>query len=371
MGHDPCIDPAMRIGLTPVMKTLKILFWLSLFWISGWFISCATRDEISSQKHFQTGESVVLVDERPASLAFPLKGKSVQVRSTYRADLPQTVVYEADRDYVVDVSSGQIRRTAQSRIPNYRTNSLFGVEDFDHSKFPGFGNGGFFAFVDYEFKKTPAWPVQNPQTEFLGKTQQKLAAGQRVRIIAFGDSITAGGDATEPDLIFWQRWAQHLRQKYPAATIEAINGATGGDATVQGLTRLEEKVLSQNPDLVLIGFGMNDHNIPGFGVPLEKFENNLRELTEKIRAKTGAEIVLFSTFPPNPKWHYGSHNMAAYALATEKIAREQGCAFADVYRNWNLIAAKKKPEDMLANNINHPNDFGHWVYFRVFDHLGL
>ena len=28
------------------------------------------------------------------------------------------------------------------------------------------------------------------------------------------------------------------------------------------------------------------------------------------------------------------------------------------------IAARKKPEDLLGNNINHPNDYGHWVYFR-------
>jgi hypothetical protein len=53
------------------------------------------------------------------------------------------------------------------------------------------------------------------------------------------------------------------------------------------------------------------------------------------------------------------------------VAREKGCAFADIYNNWNAIASKKKPEDMLSNNINHPNDFGHWVYFRVLKEMGL
>ena len=35
------------------------------------------------------------------------------------------------------------------------------------------------------------------------------------------------------------------------------------------------------------------------------------------------------------------------------------------------MASKKKPEDLLANNINHPNDFGHWLYFKAFEALGL
>jgi len=188
-------------------------------------------------------------------------------------------------------------------------------------------------------------------------------------MVAYGDSITAGGEATEPGLIFWERWAESLREKYPGAKIESLNGATGGDATVQGLMRLQEKVLSQKPDLVLLGFGMNDHNRGG--VPLAKFAENLRTMIDRIRAETGAEIVLFSAFPPNPKWHYGSHNMAAYADATEQVAREKHCAFADVYHLWQSFAARKQPEDLLGNNINHPNDFGHWIYFQALLQLGL
>ena len=197
----------------------------------------------------------------------------------------------------------------------------------------------------------------------MSNTRQKLRAGEKVRIVAYGDSITAGGDATAPGLIFWERWADALRQKYPRATIETVNGATGGDSTVQGLQRLSEKVLAQKPDLVLIGFGMNDHNRGG--VPPAAFADNLRTMIDRVRAETGAEIVLFSAFPPNPKWHYGTHNMAAYAAATEAVAREKHCAFADVYHLWQQFAGKKKPEDLLGNNINHPNDFGHWIYFQA------
>jgi acyl-CoA thioesterase-1 len=321
----------------------------------------------------QTGESVVLAGEAPASLAFaPLLSKPVIVRSTYRNGLLQTIHYEAGRDYLLE-APGQIRRTPGSRIPDFGTNILYGKEDFRHDRFPGFGNGPFFAYVDYAHRET--WELPPAKTELsaarLPTTRQKLLAGEKMRIVAFGDSITAGGDASEPGLIFWERWAAALRGKYPHARIETTNGATGGDTTVQGLQRLQEKVLRQKPDLVLIGFGMNDHNREGFGVPLDTFAENLRTIIARIRAATGAEIVLCSAFPPNPRWHYGSHNMEAYADATERVAREEHCAFADVYHLWMTAAARKKPEDLLTNNINHPNDYGHWIYFQAMTAIGL
>jgi acyl-CoA thioesterase I len=321
----------------------------------------------------QAGESVVLAGEASASLAFaPLLSRPVIVRSTYRDGLPQTIHYEAGRDYLMD-APGQIRRTPGSRIPDFGTNILYGKEDFRHDRFPGFGNGPFFVYVDYAHQEQ--WALPPAKTDLgvarLPAMRQKLRAGEKVRIVAFGDSITAGGNASELGLIFWERWASALRGKYPRASVETTNGATGGDTTVQGLQRLEAKVLRQKPDLVLIGFGMNDHNREGFGVSLEAFAGNLRTMIARIRAGTGAEIVLFSAFPPNPKWHYGSHNMEAYANATERVAREEHCAFADVYHLWITATARKKPEDLLANSINHPNDYGHWVYFQAFEAIGL
>ena len=333
---------------------------------------CASPDSPRALQ-VQTGESVVLAGETPANLAFaPLLSKPVAVRSTYRDGLPQTIRYEAGRDYLV-TASGQIRRTPGSRIPDFGTNILYGKEAFRQDQFPGYGNEAFFVYVDYAHREK--WGVPPAKAEFgtaqLPNTRTKLRAGQSVRIIAFGDSITAGGGASEPGLILWERWAGALREKYPRARIEAVNGATGGDTTVQGLQRLQAKVLEQKPDLVLIGFGMNDHNRPGLGVPLDAFASNLRTMIDRIRASTGAEIILFSAFPPNPKWYYGSHSMAAYADATERVALEEHCAFADVYHVWTSIAARKKPEDLLANDINHPNDFGHWIYFQAFEAIAL
>lgn len=317
----------------------------------------------------QTGESVVFIGEEPAALAYlPVRGEAIEVRDTY---LPasNSVRYIEGRDFAVDYAAGTLRRLPDSWLPDFRTNMLYGHEDFDHTQFPGFGNSGYFAFVDYTHAASASWPVQDDQTAFLRSTEAKLKAGEAVKIVAYGDSITAGGDASKPELIFWQRWADALQRKHPASRITAVNGATGGDSTAQGLERLDVKVLGEKPDLVLLGFGMNDHNV--MGVPIPQFETNLTRMIARIRSEAGAEVILFSTFPPNPKWKFGSHRMEEYAAATRRVALETACAYADVFGNWQALAGRKKPEDLLGNNINHPNDFGHGIYFRVFEALGL
>src|SRR5205814_500618 len=153
---------------------------------------------------------------------------------------------------------------------------------------------------------------------------------------------------------------------YPIAQITVENGATGGDNTVMGLARLNEKVLSRNPDLLLVAFGMNDHNLPGVGgVAVADFKNNLKQIVNRVRDKTGADVILLSTFPPNPDWHYSSHAMQQYAQATKEAADECKVAYADVYGVWQRALQRKDPPSLLANNINHPNDFGHWLYLQA------
>lgn len=317
----------------------------------------------------QTSESIIFIGDEPARLAYPpSRDESVRLRSMY---LPgaEAFTYEEGRDYRVDYAAGTLTRLPGSRLPDFRTNVLHGQEQFDHTKFPGYGNKPFFAYADYRLATGVRWPVQPPQVERLRATQRKLAAGEAVTIVAFGDSITNGGEASVPELIFWRRWVTDLQAKYPRAKITAINGATGGDTTTRGLQRLQAKVIDEKPDLVLIGFGMNDHNRRGVALP--EFERQLREMVTRIRAATPAEIVLFSTFPPNPRWLHGTNRMAEYAGVTARVAAETGCAYADVFNNWQAMAARKRPEDLLANNINHPNDFGHWIYYRVFAAMEL
>lgn len=314
------------------------------------------------------GESIVLAGETPARLlAKEIDPRSVIVRATY---LPGGQVFEAGRDYTFDAATSSIARTAGSRIPDFSASILFGQKDFDHSRFPGFGNGPFLVYVDYTHRDALKLTTPVDARPLLKKVVAKLDAGEEVKVIAFGDSITAGGDATSPELQYPARFADHLQKRYPKARITLENGATGGDTTVNGLARLDEKVISRKPDLVLVAFGMNDHNLPaGGGVGVEDFRKNLETIVQRIRKATDAEVILLSTFPPNADWHFSTNQMEKYARATQEAAQNCAVAYVDIYTLWQKVLGRKDVSSLLGNNINHPTDFGHWLYLQALQAL--
>lgn len=311
------------------------------------------------------GESLVLAGTGPGNLCFDrvVRG-SVTVRSTYRPGGEKTLVYREGDDYVVDYEKGTIARTATSAIPDFSKNILYGQKDFDHTKFPGFTNHPYFVWVDYTTTNGTAWARPNDQTPYLTRTRARLEAGGTLRIVSYGDSITAGGEASEPDLRFQALFAQELRRRFPNAVVEVEDASISGYASIHGIEWWDRYIGKTNPDLVLVGWGMNDHNIGGPSP--DQFRANLVKLVGMIRDRKGAEVILFSAFPPHEDWHYGTHRMALYAEATRQAAAEARCAYVDVWSTWELVLRRKDQSSLLANNINHPNDFGHWLYGQAF-----
>lgn len=307
------------------------------------------------------GDSLVLAGEAPGFLCYDgIQPGSLQLRSRYEADMEGCLVYTEGRDYRVDYALGQIWRIAGSRIPDYTANILYGVKRFDHTKYLSYGNHDYFVWADYDAPHAQPFARPNSQAYLLPRTVERLNQGGPFKIIAYGDSITAGGEATEVRLRYQERWAAELAKFYPRAQLLSENGATGGDASFQGVDRLEDKVLTRQPDLVLIAFGMND-----LRTPREVFIGNMRRMIDQIRARTPAEILLVSTFPPNPDWVYASGNSDEIAEATEWIARDTRCAYADVHAVWTQVLKRKDLPSLLGNNINHPNNFGHWLYLQA------
>jgi hypothetical protein len=137
---------------------------------------------------------------------------------------------------------------------------------------------------------------------FLARTLEDLKNGCDVTIVAFGDSITAGYAVRRGFPSFWK---EMLQRKYPEAKIEMINSGVSGDTTMDGLARLDWSVLSYEPDLVTINFGINDCVLR---LGLEEFEMNFVEMVRRIRAGPGSEILLLSSQPletlPMTSWSW-------------------------------------------------------------------
>ena len=165
---------------------------------------------------------------------------------------------------------------------------------------------------------------------------------------------------------FQQRFAHYLGRKFRKAEITVQDVSISGYSSQQGIDWFDKYIGTvEKPDLALVGFGMNDHNIGG--PDPAKFRSNLVTIVKMIRERKGAEVILFSAFPPNDNWHYGSHRMALFAEATKQAAAEAKCAYVDVYGTWKMVLQRKDQPSLLGNNINHPNDFGHWMYEQAFE----
>jgi hypothetical protein len=63
--------------------------------------------------------------------------------------------------------------------------------------------------------------------------------------------------------------------------------------------------------------------------------------------------------------------MQSYAEATQSVAAEVNAPYADVFGVWEHVLKRKDPSSLLGNNINHPNDFGHWLYVVALEGLKL
>jgi len=190
-----------------------------------------------------TGESLVLAADHPARLMCDqIDASTVEVRSTYLpASATEGIVYTQGKDYAVDADAGTIRRLPNSRIPDFATNILYDKKDFAQDHFPGYGNTKFLVYVDYQTPHPIELTKDQDVSDLLKNTAEKLRAGKPVKVVAFGDSITAGGEASSVELQYPFRYVESLKKRFPDAKITLENTATGGDNTVNGLQRLNEK----------------------------------------------------------------------------------------------------------------------------------
>ena len=192
------------------------------------------------------------------------------------------------------------------------------------------------------------------QRRFVSRTRSDLEAGADVTIVAYGDSITAGFAVRRGFPSFWK---QMLQDKYPEAGVEMINSGISGDTTLDGLSRLDWAVLSYEPDLVTINFGINDCVL---GLGLEEFEMNLVEMVKRIRAGPGSEVLLLSSQPlETPPY---DRLVQDYYQAIERVAKEVDAGFVDVYGAWMRRVQQGTPlSSLILPGLDHPNEAGYRI----------
>lgn len=322
----------------------------------------------------QSGESVVLIASEPHKLRYgPIVAGSLRLYSKAASSASAPLLYAEGADYIIDETSRTIRRTPASRIPDWSQHPMYGLTSFDHNDFADYSNRAYTLYSDYQYALPSvaiAAATGGMVFDKLPHTRRMFALGESITYVVFGDSISTGAEASGEAGKFYNLFADHLCMGYPEGKIEVCMKAVGGENSQAALARLQADVIGHKPDLVTIGYGMNDQNRQsnrGNAVPPESYKRNVAQMIEAIQQQTDADIILITPCLPNPLWIYASDNVASYAEALRELGTKYEVGVADVQRLWlEELSAGKTHESLLLNNVNHPNDYGHRLYAKAF-----
>lgn len=211
------------------------------------------------------------------------------------------------------------------------------------------------------------------------RLMEKLASGERVTIVALGDSNTELTWHTAGRLNWVGLLQEALFEKYGGNRVRTINAGACGDTAVGGLARLERDVLRFDPDLVIVGFSMNDAG--GGAAKLEEFADAIREIVAQLR-RHGCEILLRTTNPivvvNQPGWPAESYPgnewpgmyQGLYARRLVEVATELEVPVVDHYTLWTQAKRRtdwgQDPNHlwMRMSDAVHPNALGHLFFYR-------
>jgi lysophospholipase L1-like esterase len=188
------------------------------------------------------------------------------------------------------------------------------------------------------------------------QARQRLARGESLRVVCFGDSITGVYYHTGGRLAWSHLLEGLLRAAHPRADVKMLNAGVSGNTTAAALERMERDVLSRSPDLVVIMFGMNDV----VRIPPETFAANLTSLVQRARER-GMEVVLAT---PNAVQDGDADRprarVASYAEIVRRVGLTLGVPVADCFQRFaSLAAGGGYAWTRIMSDAVHPNLHGH------------
>ena len=168
-------------------------------------------------------------------------------------------------------------------------------------------------------------------------------AASRPKIIAFGDSLTAGFGLTERE-----SYPYLLQERLNADgyNYEVVNAGVSGDTSLGGLERIDWVLEQENIEVLILELGANDLLR---GVPVERMKRSLGQIIRKAKAKNVTVLLCGMLAPPT----MGAEYQRNYSNAFPDLADEHDVA----YLPFLLENVAMKRELNQADGI-HPNAEG-------------
>jgi len=121
----------------------------------------------------------------------------------------------------------------------------------------------FLPWLPREFRSNPVWRIALNGEGFRSAPFSAVRKPGVLRIACMGDSWTFGMNVNQ-DQTYPARVEARLAGQQPARNVDVMNFGILGYTSFQGLQLLKTRVLDLQPDVVIIGFGMNDSDVAGY-----------------------------------------------------------------------------------------------------------
>ena len=229
----------------------------------------------------------------------------------------------------------------------------------------------------------------------FNKFIQKAKSGKPIVIAYLGGSITCGAitfpvtgtNAVNnyydfatyiPEKDSWRALTyEWLRNQFEQKTgqFRQVNAAIGGTPSLLGAYRLEQDVLSENPDLVFVEFAVNDNGVATLTLNNPNLPHSIlrttKSIIERLR-KTNPDVAVFMPLSPRRKLENSIHSRWSEILdlghdQTLLSAESLKIPYVSLRKAFygNSKKQQKKTyydgQDTPGNYV-HPAPFGHHAY---------
>ncbi len=184
------------------------------------------------------------------------------------------------------------------------------------------------------------------------------------KVIFFGDSITEAGVKPGGYIV---KVGELAAKENKADQYEFVGAGIGGNKVYDLYLRLEDDVLSKNPDVVVIYIGVNDvwhKQSHGTGTDYDKFEKFYSALIKKIQAK-GAKVILATPAVVGERTDFSNEldgDLNRYSSLIRTLAERNKLLLVDLRKVFLEYNKANNPENkesgILTTDRVHLNDKG-------------
>ena len=207
--------------------------------------------------------------------------------------------------------------------------------------------------------------------------QKSMPQGPFNSLVVFGESTVEGGgwltgaEERWAD-IFWRQleYAQETAVSYHnaglgASVISPLSPGYPSSIKPSAAERLDQEVISFNPDFVIIAYGLNDMRA---GMPCVDFYIELKKIVDRIRDKGNPLTVIVNVYHMSAYHYYppfdkgSTEKTREYNTMLLEFTEENNCVYADVW------SAEGQKDYLVHQDTVHANKVGNMLIAnRVFE----